>query len=194
MVGITAEQRKWRRQYDPTGQTSGDVPTSDGAGGIVWSAPSSGAERIEAFKTVDQAKVSDNTLNADNAISFVFDPNSHYRVESMIQIEQVNATPDFKWQWLSFTGTWWAHWEARSMSVISGAPAATDTAGAIGHALNAATVINNGGGQVALLHFDILVHSGGSSNNFFLNWAQNVANVNATTVKAGSWAIATKIA
>jgi hypothetical protein len=193
MVGITAEQRKWRRQYDPTGRTVGDVPASDGAGGIIWQPAASGAQRIEAFKTADQAKVSDNTLNLDNGISFVLDINSHYRVESMVEIEQINATPDFKWQWLAFSGTWWAQWDARSMSVISGAPAATNTAGAIGSALNLATVINNGGGQVALLHFDILVHTG-ATGNFFLTWAQNVANVNATTVKAGSWAIATKIA
>jgi len=30
--------------YDPTGRSSGNVPTSDGAGGITWAAPSAGAE------------------------------------------------------------------------------------------------------------------------------------------------------
>lgn len=194
MVGVTAEQRKWRRQYDPTGQNAGDVPSSDGAGGIVWQPAASGAQRIEAFKTADQTKTNDNTLNADNALSFVLDANSHYRIEAMVEVENPNTTPDFKFRWLAFTGTWYLHYDSRRITVSTGAAVGTNLFSSHGNNFTTDSVIAMGNAQRALIHFDILVHTGGPPNNFFLNWAQNVSNANPTTVKAGSWAIATKIA
>lgn len=131
-----------------------------------------------AIKTADTIKVNDNTYADDPHMAIPLDSNSHYTLKAFIYYN-AHGTPDMKFRFGAMTGAtiaWGYDWDSTAQTVYTGTTAVT----VVGVSANRAI---------------LLVGTVYTSNAVTLafQWAQNVSNANATTMKRGSWLEVTKL-
>lgn len=166
---------RWMQWLFELYQFSTNLSTSSGS--II-----SGGTPLTAVKTSDESVTSSTTLQDDDHLSVVLEPNRVYDFEAVIDYSSASATPDWKWLWSAADGTF-----NFSMTHVGN--------GASSHQ-------NNNENTIALtrtLAANIIhsttakgtIRTGGSGGTFKLTWAQAVSNATAVTTLAGSYMRAT---
>ena len=168
--------------------TSGYVLTAKGAGiDPAYEAGGGGGGATAIYKTADESVTNSTTLQNDDHLLFAMGANEKWQVNILLLPQSASDTPDCKAA-LSLptgavyygnkacintaaTGNLCERWEGASTAFCASA------------AIRSYFTAYNG-----------VVINGANAGNFQLQWAQNTANATATTIKAGSFIIAHKLA
>jgi len=151
---------------------------------VTVDSPLTGAGWTTVSKAADQAKTADVTLANDSALVFTMAANTKYRIRARIHVSTANGTPDFKSR---LTGPasptlMLMHW--RNPNAASGLESAARMEAvysATDYLLAGTAAFEN------VIYIDGYVHNGANAGTFAFQWAQNVSDAGATTVRAGSY-------
>lgn len=140
----------------------------------------------EAFKTSDESVTSSSTLQDDDELTFSLSSGYVYAFEFALFFTSASATPDFKFQFSDPGGTFniqYLYWIGANTTGADFAIDESSSARTVAIAANDVAMIVGKG---------ILEPT--SSGTFKLQWAQNVSDATAVTLKAGSWMRAKRVA
>jgi hypothetical protein len=137
---------------------------------------------LTAVKEADESVTSSTTIQDDDDLQLTLAANSYYKLEAHVIVFSASATPDFRFQYVAADGTWDGLQEfiTETLDLKESTPE-----------LN----INlTSAGATQVIRLTASVQTGGSGGLFKLRWAQTTSNATATTVKAGSFMRAEKLA
>jgi hypothetical protein len=137
---------------------------------------------LSVFKTVDETKTSDSTLNDDAALLFAMLASSTYVFRSLV-IFVTTAVADFKWRHNGPASPTLVSITRRN--IIAGGTSisqiAEDTA------YSAADIALAASAGTGVFWCEGIITNGVNAGNFALRWAQNTLDASNTTVLAGSY-------
>jgi hypothetical protein len=137
-----------------------------------------------AVKEADESVTSSTTLQDDDALQLTLAANSFYKLEAHLTVFSASANPDFKYRFeFGAVGNWSGLKEDADQS----------TGFDINQTTNAITKTLSAGVATTII-VNIQMEIGGGAGPFKLRWAQNTSDGTATTVKAGSFMKAEKLA
>lgn len=137
-------------------------------------------DKITVLKTADESVTSSIAMQDDNELQFTAHPGEVWRVSSILRLFSTSSTPDFDYTFVGPSGT-------------TGAISSGDGSG------NVLALGSEGGTQIVggTEKFFIpigVIYVGATGGLVKLQWAQNISDAAATTVKSGSILIAERIA
>lgn len=138
---------------------------------------------LKAVKTSDEDVTSSTALQDDDELLVTVEANGVYHFEAVIIAYSASATPDLKFQFIEPDGTF-------DVVVTSGLGG--DLISYIDES-SSASVVDITAATEKVKYFTGIVRAGGAGGTFKLQWAQNVSNATATTVKADSYMRLTKM-
>jgi hypothetical protein len=177
-------------QFKPANTTALTLDASQNAtfaGTIVGSAGNEVDSGLFAIKASDESVSSSTTLQDDNDLTLTLAANTTYSLSGFFVATSASSTPDIKFDFIEADGTY-------MIAVLSGAVGASGTIDNMDGSSGAQTVPLIGGSNAGISVHGGTVWTGGSGGVFKLQWAQNTSDATATTMKAGSWIKATKLA
>lgn len=146
-----------------------------------WAAPAQTWTSI--FKPTDQVKTSDTTLADDTALVAALDASSTYAFRFVVFLS-TGATPDSKFG-LAYTGSLASAYVFRGWQSPGAAVSAADLFSLTVESLPGSININGNAGTTIIMIDGVLTTS--TSGTLSFQWAQNVSDPVATTVRAGSY-------
>ena len=129
-----------------------------------------------------EGRVSTTTLAADSVLTFPMEANKSYVFRAKIFYSS-GATPGFKWRHAGPASPTFLAIEHRQ--IVPGA--AAHSAIAVDTAYSAADINGSGTSSSGFIEMDGVIRNGVNAGNFSFQWAQNVSDVGATIVLAGSY-------
>jgi hypothetical protein len=136
---------------------------------------------LTAVKEADESVTSSTTLQDDDDLQVTLEADSFYKLEAFVFAFSASTTPDFKYLFVASDGSW-----SGLRFDLNGTQDIDDSFPALN--------LNLSAGTAEILRITVSVQTGGSGGVFKLQWAQNISNGTATTVKAGSFMRAEKLA
>lgn len=126
---------------------------------------------LYARKTADESVTSSTTLQDDNHMTLAVVASASYWLDLSIFWTSTSATPGIKIGWSAPSGATmtWGSPNAGAMITI----AQTDSWSTVASEIDAS-------------HYEAILQTAGNAGNIVVQWAQDVSNGTATTVKAGS--------
>lgn len=169
--------------------TNGQVLTADSSTstGLKWATPSAGATIATVRKSADQSVTNSSTLVDDDELSFSIGANETYIVNVWLYTYAANNTPHIQYGFSAPSGattTWSPSSVYGASSGASLATAVTGTGTLTGYVdqFDRASVMTG------------TIKNSSTAGTVKVRWAQQVASATSTTVKAGSYIFAIKVA
>jgi hypothetical protein len=149
-----------------------------------WVSHAPTAIPLTAVKETDESVTSSTTLQDDDDLQLTLNANSFYKLEAHLTVFSASANPDFKYRFeFGSVGNWSGLKEDADQS----------TGFDINQGTNAITKTLSAGVSTTI-RINIQMQIGAGTGVFKLGWAQNNSDGTATTVKAGSFMKAEKLA
>lgn len=136
---------------------------------------------LKARKNSDESVQNSSTLQPDDHLVLALQANKKYIVDGMIFVSAGSATPDLKITFASTTGSTFVigYLNDSSNEVLSG--------------VTSSNIPLPGSNTFIPIYFSGTITTAGTAGDLTLQWAQNTANANATTIHAGSFIRAEEI-
>ncbi len=131
-----------------------------------------------AIKTSDESVSASTTLQDDDDLQITLEASSTYRVFGMLRATADNLTPDLKYVFQEPDGAYQGWVADNSASAVA----------------ESSTIIASLSTGILPIWYELLVTTAGAGGTFKLTWAQNTSDAGNTTVQAGSWMRAVKLA
>jgi hypothetical protein len=164
------------------------VADSTAATGVAWATLATAPTIKSVRKSADQSVTSNTTVANDSQLKFAVAASETYIFNIWLFLDAANATPDIKLTCTGPSGSTVLWSPGQAMYLVD----ATPTVGTVQASGVTASYFVDANLRPLVLQGTIL--NGVTAGDLTLQWAQNTSSATATTIKAGSYIIATKVA